>query len=65
MALTEIEQALIDGMEAFKVRRGISAHIFLLLNGEEQYLEMIHYMQDHLDATGEELLKQAQKIAAE
>lgn len=63
MKPTAIEQALIDGMEAFKVRRGISAQIFLMLNGEEQYLEMIHYMQEHLNATGEELLKQARKIA--
>ena len=64
MAPTEIEQALIDGLEVFKVLRGISAHIFLLLNGEEQYLEMIHYMLEHRDATGEELLEQARKIAA-
>lgn len=63
MKPTAIEQALIDGMEAFKVRRGISAQIFLMLNGEEQYLEMIHYMQEHLNATGEELLKQARRIA--
>lgn len=63
MKPTAIEQALIDGMEAFKVRRGISAQIFLMLDGEEQYLDMIHYMQEHLNATGEELLKQARRIA--
>ena len=63
MKPTAIEQALIDGMEAFKVRRGISAQIFLMLDGEEQYLDMIHYMQEHLNATGEELLEQARRIA--
>lgn len=63
MKLTEIEQALIDGMEVFKVRRGISAQIFLILDGEKQYLDMIHYMQEHPKATGEELLAQARRIA--
>ena len=54
---------MIDGMEVFKVRRGISAQIFLILDGEKQYLDMIHYMQEHPKATGEELLAQARRIA--
>lgn len=63
VSVTEIEQALIDGLEAVKVRRGISAQIFLILEEDRQQVEMIQYVMDHRKATGEELLMVAREIA--
>ncbi len=63
MELTETQRLLINGLIAFKARRGIIVHICLLLEEEQQQIEMIQYMVDHQNATGEELLQQAKKMA--
>ena len=65
MALTEIEQLLIDGLDVFGVRAGISAAIFLMLENSTQKMKLVEYMAGHPKATQDELWNQAREIAAE
>ena len=64
--MTEIEKRLTHCLKAMGIPRGMSAAIFLTVGEEEQQqTKMLHYMADHREATGEELLNEARRISGE
>ncbi len=63
MAVTEVQQLLIDAMKACGVSNGKGAAIFMTLQTEENMLEMCGYILNHMDATENELLDKAREIA--
>lgn len=64
MSLTKTEQDLINGLKVFGVSKGTGAMIFVMLGEEPKFLDMINYMVNHRNATEQELLEQAEKIAS-
>ena len=64
--MTETEKRLTHCLKAMGILRGMGAAIFLTVGEEEQQqVEMLHYMADHREATGEELLNEARRISGE
>ena len=63
MAVTEVQQLLIDTMKACGVSNGKGAAIFMTLQTEENMMEMCGYILNHMDATESELLDKAREIA--
>ena len=63
MALTEIEERLIDGLKIDGVRKGAAMAICLMLKEEAQRMDMIEYLLSKERVTDEEALDMARKIA--
>ena len=63
MELSGNEKLLIQGLQICGISKGMSAVIFMTLQTDEQKLEMCNYLADHKDASDEELLEQARRIA--
>ncbi len=61
--VTQMERILINGLQLFPLKEGQRVRIFLMMDTEEQMLKMAQYMAKHLDATGEELMSAAERIA--
>ena len=61
--VTQMEQILINGLQLFPMKEGQRVRIFLMMDTEEQMLKMAQYMAKHLNATGEELMSEAERIA--
>ena len=62
MALTQTQQLLFDGLNAFPTTRAQRIHIWLMMDNEAQMWEMMQYMKAHLEATGDELMAAAVRI---
>ena len=62
MQLT-IEQLLIGFLSTSKAPKGTQAIAFLLLDKEDQQLEMCCYLSENPDATEQEIMEMAYKIA--
>ena len=57
MALTETNQTLISGLQAFGATKIMAAAILLLNEQEDLQIDLINYMVDHQNATPRELLE--------
>ena len=63
MKPTETEQMLLDCLHGYPIRDGQRLRIFLMLDSEDQMLDMLTYMSQNRNATGENLLAAAERIA--
>ena len=63
MKPTKVEQLMIDWLQCFPIKEGQRVRIFLMMDTEEQMLDMMIYMSQHRNATGEELMSAAERIA--
>ena len=63
--LTELEEVLIGYLETSNARAGVQATAFILLREEPQQMEMCEFLSKNEDATEEEILEQARRIATE
>ena len=63
MELTETEKYLISGLKLQKVSKGKLAAICLMLETEKQQMKMIQYIAEHEDATDDDLMRLARRIA--
>lgn len=63
MELTEVEKKLIAGLKLNSVPKGKAAVIFMLLQEKEQQLEMLQYILENEQATPDELLDVARRLA--
>ena len=64
MALTEIEERLIDGLKIDGVRKGAAMAVFLMLKEDNQRMDMIEYLLSKERVTDEEALDMANRLAA-
>lgn len=62
MALTEIEQLLIDFLRTSKASKGIQAITFIALKDEDQMLQMCRFLSDNPEAKDKEILSVAKMI---
>ena len=65
MPITEVEKLLISGLKLCGVKKGIGMVILLLLKEEDQQMDMIEYIVEHKQATEQELLNVARRMAAQ
>lgn len=63
MKPTKVEQLMIDWLQCFPIKEGQRVRIFLMMDTEDQMLDMMTYMSKHRNATGEELMSAAERIA--
>lgn len=60
--LTQLEEILVGYLKTYDMKRGDQAIVFLLLRRkEEQMLEMCWYMEEHPEATADELMQKAEE----
>ncbi len=64
MKPTETEQMLLDCLHSYPIRDGQRLRIFLMLDSEDQILDMLTYMSQNRNATWEDLLAAAERIAS-
>lgn len=60
--MTETKRMLYSGLRAFDVPKAKLVEITMRMQEEDQQMELMRYMADHLDATPEELLELARKL---
>ena len=65
MALTELGQLLIDGLQLCRLEEWQRTVIYLKMDSPEKKLEMARFIGTHNDATAEELMAAAAEIAGE
>lgn len=65
MALTELGQLLIDGLQLCSLEEWQRAVIFLKMDSPEKQLEMVRFIGAHNNATAEQLMAAAAQIAGE
>ena len=65
MQLTEIEQLLIDYLLTSNATKGTGAMVSLMLQEEKQQLEMCRFLSKNPEATEQEIMEMAQKIAGD
>ena len=63
MKPTKVEQLMIDWLQCFPIKEGQRVRIFLMMDTEDQMLDMMTYMSKPRNATGEELMSAAERIA--
>ena len=63
MALTEIGQLLIDGLQLCPLEEWQRAMIYLKMDTQEKKLEMARFIGQHKNAAAEELMAAAAEIA--
>ena len=63
MAVTEIEQLLVDYLSLSRASEGGQALAFIALDTEDQMLKMCRFLSDNEMATEEQIIAQARKIA--
>lgn len=61
--LTELEKILIGYLKISNARAGVQATMFLLLREEPQQMEMCEFLSKNEEATEQEILEQARRIA--
>ncbi len=61
--LTELEEILIGYLKTSNAKAGVQAVAFLLLREEPQQIEMCEFLSKNEDATEQEVLEQARRIA--
>ena len=61
--LTELEEILIGYLKTSHAKAGVQAVAFLLLREEPQQIEMCEFLSKNEDATEQEVLEQARRIA--
>ena len=61
--LTELEEILIWYLKTSNAKAGVQAVAFLLLREEPQQIEMCEFLSKNEDATEQEVLEQARRIA--
>lgn len=64
MELLLTQKLLIDGLKLFQVSMGQSMVIMMLMDTEEKRWSLMKYLQKHLSASEEEIVEEAQRIAA-
>lgn len=64
MALTEVKQALIDGLKLREVSKGKAAAIYCMIETDEKRMDMIQYILENKKGTEDEFLNEARRIAA-
>ena len=64
MKPTETEQMLLDCLHSYPISDGQRLRIFLMLDSEDQILDMLTYMSQNRNATWEDLLAAAERIAS-
>ena len=65
MALTAIKQLLINYLEISRAGEPDKTLAYLAMDTEDQMLEMCHYLSDNPEATGQQILTEARRIAGE
>ena len=65
MAVTEIEQLLVDYLSLSKASKGGQALAFIAMDTEDQMLKMCRFLSDNEMVTEEQIIAQARKIAQE
>ncbi len=65
MALTQLEQLLIDYLTLSNAQEWVQVVAFILLKEEDQMLEMCRFLSVNADATEEEILEMAYRLAGE
>ena len=63
MKLTETGQMLLDCLHGSPISDRQRLWIFLMLDSEDKILDMLTYMSQNRNATGEELMSAAERIA--
>ena len=63
METTLIEKTLIGFLKTSKASKGKSALVFLMLDSDKQMLKMCRYLSENPEATEQEILASAEKIA--
>ena len=63
MALTEISQLLIDGLQLCALEEWQRAVIYIEMDTEEKKMEMAQFIGEHEKATAGELMGEARRIA--
>lgn len=61
--LTELEEILIGYLKTSNAKAGVQAVAFLLLREKPQQIEMCEFLSKNEDATEQEVLEQARRIA--
>lgn len=61
--LTELEEILIGYLKTSNAKAGVQAVAFLLLREEPPQIEMCEFLSKNEDATEQEVLEQARRIA--
>ena len=61
--LTELEKILIGYLKTSNARARVQATTFLLLREEPQQMEMCEFLSKNEEATEQEILEQARRIA--
>ena len=66
MAVSEIEQLLIDYLRISKAKRDVQVIAFIMTgDSEDQMLELCQYLSENEEATGEEILAAARRISGQ
>ncbi len=63
MALTEVTQLLIDGLHLYLKNTGEIILVCMWLQKEEQQIEMLLFLRDNKEATEQEVMDEARRIA--
>lgn len=61
--LNQIEELLMQFLLTSKAQKGARAQVYLLLQKEDQQLEMCRFLSKNENATADEILEMAHKIA--
>ncbi len=63
MELTEVQKHLISGLQIFGVEKDAIVGIMLALPNEEQQIEMLEWMRNHMGASTSEILGKTAELA--
>ena len=62
MELLLTQKLLLDGLKLFRVSKGQCMVIMMLMDTEEKRWRLMEYLQNHLNASEEEIMTQARRI---
>lgn len=65
MRLSQFEEILVGYLKTYQMQERSRAMIFLMLENDTQMEEMCWFLEEHPDATEQEILTKAQEISGE
>lgn len=64
MSLTTAEKLLMEGLGFFDMKKGSKVLALMLMDTEDKRWNLINFLADHKDATEDEIVAEAYRIAA-